>query len=278
MKTSSPEQPKSPSPLKILLMGPPGSRKTTFMLQFPKLHVLDCDQNLDGPEAVLRFGRKDVSGKQVLAPLKPDLSYTYDSIRYDDSGKALDIDDCYNRVIDKLRLFSTDPLYKARETVAIDSLSHVNEFIIRHVLKIQNKTRKTYEMEARDWSPFKAFAYQLLVARLEECARTSICVCHELKMTEADKENIMAAKVVGYEPYFQGKLGDILGAFFTDVWRMEVRPGPAGSTETWMQTSRHAKCDVLKNSLGMPPELNVTAGYSVIEPYIKSRIEAIKPT
>src|SRR5437667_7387442 len=89
MKTSSPQTPKSPSPLKILIMGPPGSRKTTLGLQFPDVHVLDCDNNLDGPERWLRS-----NGHATL-------SYTHDSIRYDDEGKPLEIEDCYNRVIDK---------------------------------------------------------------------------------------------------------------------------------------------------------------------------------
>lgn len=245
--------------MKILLIGPPGSRKTTLGLQFPDVHVLDCDQNLDGPEHYLRS-------------IKHPLSYTYDSIRYDDDGKPVEIEECYNRVVDKLKLFTIDPTYQKRRTVFLDSLSHVNEFIIRHVLKLQNKKSKSYEMEARDWSPFKSFAYILLVARLEETGKTVLCSCHEIKLVEPDKTNIMTQTVIGYEPFFQGKVGDTIGAFFTDVWRMEVRPGPGGTTETWLQTVKAPKCEVLKNSLGLPGELNITKGFSVLEPYLKGRI------
>ncbi len=241
-------------------MGQPGSRKTTLGLQFPSVHVLDCDNNLDGPENYLR---KNGS---------PNLDYSYDSIRYDDSGVPIEIEECYNRVVDKLKLFTHDPLYKARRTVFLDSLSHVNEFIIRHVLKLQGKKSKSYEMEARDWSPFKSFAYILLVARLEETGKTVICSCHEIKLLESDPKNIMNQTVIGYEPFFQGKVGDTIGAFFTDVWRTEIRQAPGGKTETWLRTQSGPKYEMLKNSVGMSPELDITKGFSVLEPYLKGRI------
>lgn len=261
MKTSTPETPKPASPLKILLMGPPGSRKTTLMLQFPDIHVLDCDRNLDGPDRFLRQVRK--------LPL----TYTYDDIRTDDSGNPVDIDQCYNRVCDKLKLFKIQAEYKARKTVGVDSLSHVNEFIIRHVLKGQGKARKEYEMEARDWSPFKSYAYVLLVSRLEETNKTIICTCHEIKLTQPDPTNIMTQTVIGYEPFFQGKVGDTLGAFFTDVWRLTVKNGPGGKLETWLQVQPSPKLDIIKNSVGFPDaEINITEGFKVLEPYLNGKL------
>ncbi len=269
MKLSTPEQPKTPSPLKILLIGPPGSRKTTLGLQFPDVHVIDCDRNLDGPVQFLMKGMKDIP-----APL-PKLSFTWDDIRRDDKGEERPVDDCFSEVCLRLKDFKTTPALQARKTVFLDSLSHVNEFIIRHVLKLQNKTKKTYEMEARDWSPFKSFAYELLVGRLEETGKTIICSCHEIKLTENDKDNLMTQKVIGVEPFFQGKVGDTIGAFFTDVWRLTVKQGAAGRTETWLQTVppiTNPKCEHLKNSLGMPSELDITKGFVALEPYLKGRI------
>jgi hypothetical protein len=155
------------------------------------------------------------------------------------------------------------------QTVFVDSLSHVNEFIIRHVLKLQAKKAHVMEMEARDWSPFKSYAYVLLVAKLEQINKHVLCSCHEIKLTEPDSKQIMTERVLGYEPFFQGKVGDIIGAFFTDVWRLEVRPAPGDKSETWLQTVKHPKCEHLKNSLGLPAELNVTAGFKVLAPYLK---------
>jgi hypothetical protein len=163
--------------------------------------------------------------------------------------------------------------YESVKTVVVDSLSHVNEFIIRHVLKMQGKAKKSYEMEARDWSPFKSFAYIFLVGKLELINKLTICTCHEIKIVEGDPQNIMKEKVIGYEPFFQGKVGDTIGAFFSDVWRMEVQPEPgAVGSKTILQTMKHPKCDHLKNSINLPPTLDITKGFSALEPYLKGKI------
>jgi hypothetical protein len=233
---------------------------------------MDCDRNLDGPSRFLREGLK-VDGKQTVAAITPSLSFTWDDIRSDDKGVEVDIADCYNRLCDKLKLFKSDAAYKERKTIFLDSLSHVNEFIIRHVLRMQNKQQRVGEMEARDWSPFKSSAYALLVGRLEESGKVVICSCHENKVYDAPtKDNMMNPTIKEYEPMFQGKIGESLGAFFTDVWRLEVRQAPGGKNETWLNVDKMPKCDMLKNSLGMPKELNITAGFSVIEPYLKGHI------
>ncbi len=256
MKTSTPEAPKPVSPLKILLIGPPGAYKTTFMLQFPGVHVMDCDHNLDGPSLFLRKNGHS------------DLSFTYDDIRLDDDGRMIDIYECYDRLIDKLQLFRSDPAYKNRQVVAVDSLSHVNEFIIRKILKMKAKD----SMDPNHWTDFKSYAYSLLVAKLEQTAKTIICVCHELTLTKADAKQIMVQEVIGYEPFFQGKVGDMIGAFFTDVWRMSVQQASGGRTESIIRTQAMPLCQHLKNSMGMPPEINITKGYSAIAQYMEGRI------
>jgi hypothetical protein len=199
------------------------------------------------------------------------LSYAYNNVRYDTSNKMRDIADCYNALCDDLtRMHNSAADYAQFQTVLVDSLSHVNEFIIRHVLRQQNKKNHVMEMEARDWSPFKSYAYVFLVSRLEEINKHVICTCHEIKLTQPDPKQIMTETVLGYEPFFQGKVGDIIGAFFTDVWRMEVRPAPGDKTETFLQTVKTAKCEHLKNSLGLPNELNITTGFKALAPYLKN--------
>lgn len=256
MNTSTPNQPKQPSPLKILLIGQPGCRKTTLALQFPDVHVIDCDRNLDGATKYLRENKHK------------DLTYTWDDIRVDDSGVMLDISECFDRVCDKLKLFQTTEEYKKRKTVVLDSLSHVNEFIVRKVLKMKNKP----SMDISLWQDFATAAYTILVARLDQTNKTVIAICHEDRVYEADPQNIMKKKVVEINPLFSGKVGNNLGAFFTDVWQMELRPASAGKIECWIKTQRTPQCAFLKNTLGMPPEINVTDGIKAIEQYAKGRI------
>ena len=81
----------------------------------------------------------------------------------------------------------------------------------------------------------------------------------------------MDPQVKEYEPFFQGKLGEMLGAFFTDIWRLEVRNAPGGKSELWLQTQKTSKAN-LKNSVGMPAEINVTDGFKAVEPWLKGRV------
>ena len=271
MNHSTPTSPKKPDPLKILLMGGAGTRKTTLALQFPKPHVYDCDRNLDGPVRFLREGLKDEKGKVLSPALCPLLDFTWDSIRYDDSGTAIGVEECFNRLCDKLKFAAIDPEYQTRETHILDSLSHVNEFIIRSVLKAQGKTKNIGDMEMRDWNPFGSRAYEMIVGHFERLKKTLICICHETAIAEIDPRNPGSKTIKGYEPFFQGKVGDNLGAFFTDVWRMELRQSPSGN-ETWLITQKTPKCDVLKNSVGMPAEVNVSGGWKAVEQYLKGKV------
>ena len=129
MKTSTPTSPKPPDPLSILEIGPPGGGKTTLALLFPSICVLDCDENLDGPEKFIRT-------KQ------PTFAYGYERIRYSDDDKPLDMHKCYDRLMDKILQVKNDPNIK---TVIVDSLTSVNEFVIQSILQ-----GKRSEMEARD--------------------------------------------------------------------------------------------------------------------------------
>ena len=237
-------------------MGEPGCGKSVLGLTFPDVHVMDCDQNLDGPERILRVEKK----------LK--LDYTYDSIRQDDAGQPIDIEKCFDRLCDKLQLFNVDKAYQSRRTIFLDSLSHVNEFIIRKILKLKNKE----SMEINNWTDFSSFAYSLLIARLERPGKTIICSCHLEKIYETDQKDLMKKNLIQQNPLFSGRVGDSLSAFFTDVWLLSKEPGLGNKIIYKLQTNRTPKCIVLKNSLGLPNEIDVTDGFKVLEPYMKGRI------
>jgi hypothetical protein len=274
LKTSTPENDFPPSPIKILIMGAPGARKTTLLLEFPGVHVLDCDRNLDGPKRFIRHGYQDPASGANVAPPNAALVFGYEPIRYD-NGEQRDIADCYDAVIDECNRIASDrQAYNGVRCVGVDSLSHINEFILRKVMKMKGST---INFQTQWWTEFKSLAYQLLVSKLEKTGLPIICTAHEIKLVEADKDKITQQRVLGYEPFFQGKVGDTIGAFFTDVWRMEIRPSSAGRVDTILQTTRTNMCDYLKNSLGMPAEVKIDdgwkhLGYSAIESYLKGRI------
>ena len=218
--------------------------------------MLDCARNLVGPETYLRKNGH------------PNLSFGVEDIRYDSKGNPRDIWECYDTVMDTLRRLKpgVDKTYDPFKNVFVDSLSHVNEFIIRKVLKLKSKD----SMEPNHWTDFKSMAYSLLVSKLEETNRNVICSAHEVTLTKPSSQ-IMVQEIIGVEPFFQGKVGDMIGAFFTDVWRTDLRPASAGRSELWLQTERVPLCAHLKNSLGLPKELNITEGFKVLEPFLKGK-------
>lgn len=255
MKTSTPQSPKTPEPLSILLIGPPGGGKTTLAMQFPSVEFMDCDRNLDGPE---RFIRKNLAS----------LSYGYNSITMDDDNKPVPAELCYDRLIDKLDLAKTTP----SKTVVIDSLTLVNEFIIRKILHDQR--RSSGEMEARDWIPFKTRMINLLVAKVRNLGKTTICTVHETILTKPDPKNIMNREIVGYQPSVQGSIVDFFGGFFTDMWRCTAHAAPADRVEYKIHTCRTALSD-LKNSIGLPNEILVRQGelaFDKIKPFLNGKL------
>lgn len=251
IQQSNPTQPKPREPRAFLFIGPPGGSKTTVAMQFPNVVFLDCDRNLDGPE---RFNRTKLK----------DLAYGYIPITFDDKGAPVPIEKCYDRLIDQLNVLANDPIPM---TVVVDSLTMINEFIIRKILNEQRRG----EMEARDWIPFKSRMLDLLVGKLRRLGKDTICTVHESKLTEPDPKNMMNKIIVAYEPSVQGSIVDYFGGFFTDMWRFTAEAAPADRVEYNIWCNRTAKSD-LKNSLGMPNKIVVKQGevaYDKLKEWLK---------
>jgi len=255
MHISSPTSPKPPDPKSILLIGPPGGGKTTLAMQFPNVCFIDCDRNLDGPERFLRSKNAQ-------------FSYAYVSATIDEKGNPYDVADCFDWIIVRITELAKEA---SIQTVVIDGLTLINEYIIRKILKKQGGKSV---MEPHFWGPFKSDMLKLLVQTLRGLNKTTIVTCHEvvLEKPNTDKDKMLQPLIIGYRPAVQGGITDYLGGFFSDMWRCTSQPG-AGNKQTYkLQVVRDGLSD-LKNSLALPSEgftwSEGELGYERIKPYIE---------
>lgn len=245
MNFSTPTTLKPKDPMSILLLGPPGSFKTTLALQFPKVGVMDCDSNLDGPE---RWVRKT----------NPTLSYGFVNINRDDKGNELNPWDKFDNLQMQLKLAKANPEI---QTIVIDTMTMVNEFIVQKVLKEQGQSM----MRPMDYQPMKSHYWRLLVGGIRGAGKTTIVTCHEVILTQPGK-TVMTEEIVGYKPSVSGGIADYFGGFFTDIWRCEARPLPGDKQQAIIRTNKSPKCPDLKSSIGLPPEME--AKYELIAKYL----------
>lgn len=252
--TSTKAQPKAPDVRSILGIGPGGSGKTAFFLQFPRLLVVDIDHKLDGPEKFVRSKR-------------PDLEYTIYRPGVDAKGQPLPSDLIFDLTLDRIRELKGK--VDTFDWLLLDNATRLGEFLEKRIQKVQGRE----VMEDRDWGTYGSGILRLLVDVFRELNKNFIVLSHE-KVEELKDRRTQEVIVQKRRSTVKGQMGDNLPSYFTDAWRFDAKPGPGNVVEYSLE-AQPTTLDALKNSFGMPAKLTWRAGelgWTKVEPYLKGAI------
>lgn len=208
----------------LLLQGPPKTGKTYLSLLFPNPCMIDCDNNLSGAYRLLKQNWPSHTFKWETVP-----------------SPALKEEDRWMKLIDEVNIALKD---KWCQTIVIDSISSVSEFLISFIISQKGKD-KAAGMTISDWQPYRRLLAKL-VTDLRNSRKLVIVTSHE-EYTKDEKTGQIITRT-----NIPSKLADNFGGFFSDVWRTEVEMIGTHSPIYVVRSSPTSSIPAIGNSLGLP--------------------------
>ncbi len=199
----------TPSNPTILLIGPAGSGKTTFMTRFGRVFIIDVDGNLNGPAKVARAEQRDLS------------LIEFAQLHRDENGNAVPPLQQFLR-FDKL--FTTAAKRTDLDAIGITSTTTLATVIANEVRRQLNKPAD-YVFEIRDWGKYLAL-WEHVITTCRTLTTPVLLDGH----WEGNKDDVSGA--ITYSLAIQGKASHRLPALFSDVLRFDVENALVGGKST----------------------------------------------
>lgn len=245
-------------PTSVIALGAPGTGKTTFLCQFPKPFILDCDNNLSGP---LRWLKEHNQSNEIF----------YGNPFEDEEGKVIPREQWYPRASTLLQEACDSPLI---ETVIVDSLTSFVDIAMTEVLRQQgrkigaafdfkNKSSKSFDepMQIQDWGAFFGLMKQI-VFRLKATGKMIIYTGHIAN--ELDSASGMIRQCIACP----GKFADVMSGFFSEVWLFESFVD--SKTKEERRTLRTFPQSKQMESLGLKSSVGIKSGEALDPQHVLS--------
>lgn len=213
----------------LLLCGLPGTGKTTGVLRaFPAPYVADCDNNLSSAARTM---------------VKESKEFWFDTMKLE-NGKEVADSDCWLRLMTEIKVATLQPNIK---TIVVDSLTTVSDFLMWHILKKQNRTDG--KMQIQDWGTLKETMAKFVTACRSQ-GKLVVFTAHE----KYDKDESTGR--MKFSVNWPGQFADIMPGYFSDFWQCQTKV--VGDKVSYVVRTQPTPYFALKNSLGLPPELELT--------------------
>lgn len=201
-------------PQSFLIVGSPGTAKTTLALQLPKPFILDCDDNLSGPVRYLK------SLNKLNGPVFFDTP-----LRLAD-GKPCPREQQYDRSIALLKEACESPQV---ETLILDTLTSFTEMMFTKTLIVNGKKLgdnvRTFDpkFEYAEWHTFLKIFTQTIYWLKSSGKR--ICLTAHI---EVDKDELTGTLFKFLK--CPGQFRNTISGLFEEVWECYIESTGAGST------------------------------------------------
>lgn len=224
--------------LRLLLQGEPGSGKTTLACGLPGVVVIDIDGNLAGP---VRYRQ----AHNLPVPIG------YYRIDRDDNGNPIDDrQKQFNRLDAALIECQKNP---DCQTIVIDSATGLADLMFA-----ETKRKNPSVKDGRQHFSFFLQDCKALMATLTRMRKNVVLTAHErveqdIMTAATDKEGNLTGGIKQYRVVWPGQFGDYIGAFFTNVWRTEVKDNGYGKPPSRVvRTVQDVQHPGLKNDYELP--------------------------
>ncbi len=264
-----------------LLIGPPGSGKTTLActLEHPTLIVdVDCKAHrmenirhlVDSGEVTILPINKPLIEEQSFREraLHPDLG-----LRKQPEGYLYTVD-IFNAIIDHA------PEYEQYKTIVLDSLTRLAEHLKR--LMIYLKTMGKFGKKAKEsdgdmnWPSWGSYLsnWEELFTALCQMERNFICCAH--LSTETEKDELTNTEIVlGYWPMLDGQAKKKLTGYFDETYYLAEEKGKKDETgkevRYWYRTAGGGKKYHARTSMDLPEFMPSTSLLEVVKKHTRPK-------